>query len=147
MLPVSRLCLVSGLALLPGCVTTSSPSAIQGSQSGVFLPAVRVSVGGPGAEPPSHARSGGALELGAGLLLRLRPGTSVQSRYTYYEAPTIDSVDRVQRFELGLAQALGANAGVRAGYGTWLIESERGVGLSSIKARFSGPALALELMF
>jgi hypothetical protein len=238
MLPASRLCLVSGLALLPGCVTTSSPSAIQGSQSGVFLPAVRVSVGGAGAEPPSHPKSGHALELGAtsarwsdrqaigageqpvsfggqafaapaevaydfefgyleasyrgrwfvneavgielaaglayasldldaasggrraseslgslgaslgaGLLLRLRPGTSVQSRYTYYEAPTIDSVSRVQRFELGLAQALGANAGVRAGYGTWLIESERGVGLSSIKARFSGPALALELMF
>lgn len=87
------------------------------------------------------------VSAGAGLLLRLRPGTSVQSRYTYYEAPTIDSLGRAQRFELGLAQALGSNAGVRAGYASWLIESERGVGLSPVKARFSGPALGLELMF
>lgn len=235
--PASRLCILSSLALVSACVTTT-PSNIQTSESGVFVPTVRASVSTTGPEAPSHPQNGGALELGAtrarwsdrqalgagqqpvrfggqafsapaeldyefdfayyeasyrgrwfvneavalefaaglayagldldaasggrrtaesigslgislgaGLLLRLRPGTSVQSRYTYYEAPTIDSLGRAQRFELGLAQALGPNAGVRAGYAHWVIESQRGVGLSPIKARFSGPSLGLELMF
>ena len=88
-----------------------------------------------------------------GLLWRMRPGTSVQSRFAYFGSGSTRSIRNASRLDLYLAQAVGRNAGLRAGYASWSLRSVREAddysssNLSPITVRFSGPALGLELMF
>jgi hypothetical protein len=86
-------------------------------------------------------------QLGVGGIWRLRPGTSLQARYTwfgsskYYEDTTVSSV------EFSAAQALGHNLVVRGGYAYTKVYSERVDFFSDIKVKLSGPTLRLELQF
>jgi hypothetical protein len=87
------------------------------------------------------------------LLWRMRPGTSVQSRFAYFGSGSTRSIRNASRLDLYLAQAIGRNVGLRAGYASWSLRSIReaddysSTNLSPITVRFSGPALGLELMF
>ena len=86
-------------------------------------------------------------QLGVGGIWRLRPGTGLQARYTwfgsskYYEDTTVSSV------EFSAAQALGHNLVVRGGYAYTKVYSERVDFFSDIKVKLSGPTLRLELQF
>jgi hypothetical protein len=95
----------------------------------------------------SESLDSGGLTAGFGLMGRLRPGTSVQGRATFFGGSN-SSVSNAQRFELYLVQSLWRHAALRAGYVAWNVESEReDTGLSPIKVKFSGPSLGLDLAF
>ena len=95
----------------------------------------------------SESLSTTGFQLGVGGIWRLRPGTSLQARYTwfgsskYYEDTTVSSV------EFSAAQALGHNLVVRGGYAYTKVYSERVDFFSDIKVKLSGPTLRLELQF
>lgn len=95
----------------------------------------------------SESLSTTGFQFGVGGIWRLRPGTSLQARYTwfgsskYYEDTTVSSV------EFSAAQALGHNLVVRGGYAYTKVYSERVDFFSDIKVKLSGPTLRLELQF
>jgi len=95
----------------------------------------------------SESLSTTGFQLGVGGIWRLRPGTSLQARYTrfgsskYYEDTTVSSV------EFSAAQALGHNLVVRGGYAYTKVYSERVDFFADIKVKLSGPTLRLELQF
>jgi len=95
----------------------------------------------------SQNLSSTGIQLGIGGIWRLRPGTSLQARYTwfgssyYYEDTTVSSV------EFSAAQALGRNLVVRGGYAYTRVYSDREDTTSDIKVILSGPSLRLELQF
>lgn len=90
---------------------------------------------------------------GFGIIWRFRPGTSLQSRITLFGSGENEGVTAASRFDAYVAQALGRNAALRAGFAAWNIRSEREAddistsSKSPIRVRFSGPALGLDLMF
>ena len=96
---------------------------------------------------------GGGVVVSLGGMLRLWPSGSVQLRGSGFASTTSEGVSSVGHYELSLAQALGRNAAVRIGYAGWDVRSRReddefsNSNRSSIRLRFSGPALGLELMF
>jgi len=95
----------------------------------------------------SESVDSGGLTAGFGIIGRLRPGTSVQGRATFFGGSN-SGVTAAQRFELHLVQSVWRHAALRAGYVYWNIESEREDTASSpIEVKFSGPSLGLELMF
>jgi hypothetical protein len=104
-----------------------------------------------------HISSAG-LVGGLGALWRFRPGTSLQSRYTLFASGNDNHLSNAARFDLYLAQAVGRNFALRAGFTTWTIESKResatdsagvpsGAALSPVHVKISGPALGLDAMF
>jgi hypothetical protein len=88
---------------------------------------------------------------GFGLIWRIRPGTSLQTRLTAFVSGKSDAVNNASRFELFASQALGRHAAIKAGYSAWEVNSNHNrfdfSDASDIRVRFSGPALGLELMF
>lgn len=87
---------------------------------------------------------------GFGLLWKFRPTTSLQSRLSLFASGDEDGVSNAQRVEVHLAQAIGRHASLRAGYADWKIDSDREYDTatrSAVRARFSGFALGLDLMF
>lgn len=90
--------------------------------------------------------SSGGLAGGVGVVWRFRPTTSLQSRLTFFGSGDEDGISSASRWEASIVQALGRNAAVRAGVGSWTVFSERDE-LSDIRARFSGIALGLDLLF
>lgn len=84
---------------------------------------------------------------GVGVIGRMRPGTSVQVRYTYTAFISNSDLNQAQRGEGFLVQALGPNAAARAGYAWWRGDARRGTSVSDIGIGFSGPSLGLELQF
>jgi hypothetical protein len=89
------------------------------------------------------------LTTGVGALLRVRPGTSVQGRYTYYRGlGEQDDLQNATRGELYVAQSLTRNVIVRAGYTDWSIHVARGSpNASDINLKMRGPSLGLEAVF
>jgi hypothetical protein len=102
-----------------------------------------LAVSAPGARATGTETAFGPL-LGAGLIWRLRPATSVHGRFTVYAGLDPDEAGR--RFELALMQSLARNLSVRAGYAHSRFEFEQGTA-SAIDVRLSGPMLGLELHF
>lgn len=86
------------------------------------------------------------VQVGFGLLWRIRPGTTVQARMSVYDGLP-SGVDEVRRAELSLVQALGRNVALRAGYADWRVKADDGDSVSDVKLSFSGPVLGLELAF
>jgi hypothetical protein len=86
---------------------------------------------------------------GVGVLLRLRPGTSAQGRYSYYRGlGETDDLQNATRGELYLAQALTRNVVVRAGYTDWSMHVARGsANASDLNVKMRGPSLGLEAVF
>jgi hypothetical protein len=86
-------------------------------------------------------------QLGLGAMWRLRPGTSVQLRGTWFRSTDDTEVSHASRYDVALVQSLGRNAALRAGYSWWSLDSDRGETVSPIRVEFRGPTLGLELMF
>jgi hypothetical protein len=84
--------------------------------------------------------------VGVGGIIRLRQGTSVQARHTWFTTPGIFTSTDARRLEVSLVQALGRNVSLRAGYASWQVTTDENTG-STLNARFTGPALGLELGF
>ena len=110
-----------------------------------------LSVAGPLRRASERLRDGG-LVVGLGAMLRFWGASSVNFRATGFGSGSTDGVTSATRYDLYFAQALGRNAGIRAGYSWWNIRSEReddygSSTLSPIRVRMSGPAVGLELMF
>jgi hypothetical protein len=91
--------------------------------------------------------------LGVGGIWRFRPTTSLQVRLTGFGTGRNEGVTGASRFDVYVAQGLGRNAALRAGFASWTLRSEREADDSStslkspIRVRFSGPALGLDVMF
>lgn len=86
--------------------------------------------------------------LGAiGALWRLRPGTTLQLRGSWFASGESDGVTTATSVEATAAQALGSHVVVRGGYAYTSAESDRDGPDSKISLRFSGPLLRLELQF
>ena len=83
---------------------------------------------------------------GVGLIWRLRPGTSLQTRIAGFVSAT-DGVNRAARAEVFLVQALGENVTVRAGYAAWEAKGQALPDTSDFRLRFSGAALGLQFDF
>jgi hypothetical protein len=84
---------------------------------------------------------------GFGLIWRMRPGTTLQSRLSLYISGDGDGIANAARLDLFVAQALGRNVALRAGYSAWHLETDRGFRDSNINIKFAGPALGLDLAF
>ena len=96
----------------------------------------------------SESMSSTGIQLGIGGIWRLRPGTSLQARYTGFGTGDLnDDVTNLSIMEISAAQALGRNVVVRGGYAYTRAESERNNPLSPITVKLSGPLLRLELQF
>lgn len=96
---------------------------------------------------------GNGVVVGLGGIIPLWSSGSIQLRGSGFASTTSEGVSSVGRYEIVLAQALGRHAGLFFGYTGWDIRSRRenddfsNSSRSPIRARFSGPALGLELMF
>ena len=96
---------------------------------------------------------GNGIVVGLGAIVPLWASGSIQLRGSGFASSTSEGVSSVGRYEIVLAQALGRHAGLFLGYTGWDIRSKReddpysNSNRSPIRARFSGPALGLELMF
>lgn len=94
--------------------------------------------------------SSGGIVGGFGLIWKFRPTTSLQSRLTVFASGDEGGVSNARRIELHVAQAIGSHASLRAGFADWNLDSDReydDATRSPIRARFSGFALGLDLMF
>ena len=96
---------------------------------------------------------GNGIVVGLGGIVPLWPSGSIQLRGSGFASTTSEGVSRVGHYEIVLAQALGRHAGLFLGYAGWDVRSRResddfsNSNRSPIRARFSGPALGLEVMF
>lgn len=101
----------------------------------------------------SEKLSNGGLIGGFGLLFKIRPTTSLQSRFTLFLSGENEDVSVATRFDAYLVQAIGKNMAARIGAAGWNLESSREVGStftspnSRIRASFSGFGLGLDVMF
>jgi hypothetical protein len=87
---------------------------------------------------------------GFGIVWKIRPTTSLQSRYSVFVSTDDESDFDVERLDIYIAQSLGRNVALRAGWSSWRVEIDRFLSFgfdSEIRARFSGFALGLDLMF
>ena len=115
---------------------------------GGAFPRLDFRVSAPGQQAAeSFGRFG--VTTGVGVLLRMRPGTSVQGRYTYYRGlGEQDDLQNATRGELYLAQALTRNIVARAGYTDWSMHIARGsANASDLNVKMRGPSLGLEIVF
>jgi len=95
----------------------------------------------------SESLSTTGFQFGVGGIWRLRPGTSLQARYTWFGSSKYYEDTTVSSLEFSAAQALGHNLVVRGGYAYTKVYSERVDFFSDIKVKLSGPTLRLELQF
>lgn len=100
----------------------------------------KLAASSPG-QQTSQTFSGGGVSLGAGFIWNFLPTTSLQTRLTGFAASEVSG----SRLELFVAQAIGSNAAVRAGYTWWQVKSEPSG--SDVEANFRGPALSFSLAF
>ncbi len=84
---------------------------------------------------------------GVALIWRMRPGTSLHARVSGFVSRSSTGVSDFGRYELFMAQALGENLALRAGYAKWEVNGDSGVGTSDFRTTFSGPVLDLGLNF
>lgn len=117
--------------------------------AGVAHAELDVTVSSPALNAREEIGSGGIVG-GFGLLWKFRPTTSLQSRLSVFASGDEGGVSTARRVELHVAQAIGRHASVRAGFADWNVDSDReydDATRSPIRARFSGFALGLDLMF
>jgi hypothetical protein len=84
---------------------------------------------------------------GVAFIWRMRPGTSLHVRVSGFVSKSYTGIRDFGRYELFVAQALGDNLALRAGYTKWDVNGDAGVGQSNFRATFSGPVLDLGLNF
>ena len=84
---------------------------------------------------------------GVALIWRVRPSTSLHARMSGFVSSSDTGIRDLVRYELFVAQALGDNLALRAGFAKWALNGDGGVGESNFKATFSGPTLDLDWNF
>lgn len=84
---------------------------------------------------------------GFAFIWRMRPSTSLHARVSGFVSRSSTGVRDLGRYEIFLAQALGENLALRAGYAKWEINGDGGVDQSDFRTTFSGPLLDLGLNF
>jgi hypothetical protein len=80
---------------------------------------------------------------GVALIWRVLPSTSLHARMSGFVSSSDTGIHDLVRYELFVAQALGDNFALRAGYAKWALNGDGGAGESNFKATFSGPMLDL----
>ena len=80
---------------------------------------------------------------GVALIWRMRPSTSLHARISGFVSSADAGIKDLMRYELFVAQALGDNLALRAGYAKWAVDGDAGFGESNFKSTFSGPMLDL----
>jgi hypothetical protein len=80
---------------------------------------------------------------GVALIWRARPGTSLHARLSGFVSSADTGIKDMVRYELFVAQALGDNMALRAGYAKWAIDGDAGFAESNFQSAFSGPMLDL----
>lgn len=111
-----------------------------------------LTVSAPGQRASESLQSGGIVG-GFGIVWKFRPSTSLQSRVTFFGSGDEEGVSYASRLDVYVAQAIGRHAALRAGFAGWNVRSERDYydistsNQSTIRVRFSGPAIGLDLMF
>lgn len=133
-----------------GRIFSPSPDRVFGVEFviGAAWPRLAFSVSSPAQRASETFGAYGAL-TGVGILLRVREGTSVQGRYTYYRGlGGNEDLQNATRGEISLAQALGRNVMARAGYVDWSMHVARGsANASDLNVKMRGPSLGLEIAF
>lgn len=133
-----------------GRLFSASPDRVVGAEFviGGAFPRLGFRVSTPNQQATENFGQFGVV-TGGGLLLRLRPGTSVQGRFTYYRGlGGNDDLANASRGEVYLAQSLTRNIVARAGYTDWSIHVARGsANASDLNVKMRGPSLALEAVF
>lgn len=84
---------------------------------------------------------------GVGLIWRMRPSTSLHAHVSGFASRGGTGVRDMGRYELFLAQGLGDNLALRAGYAKWEVNGASGLGSSDFRMTFTGPTLDLGLNF
>lgn len=84
---------------------------------------------------------------GVGLIWRMRPSTSLHAHVSAFASGAATGVNTTGRFELFLAQGLGDNLALRAGYATTEVNGDSGYGASDFQMRYNGPILDIGLNF
>lgn len=84
---------------------------------------------------------------GVALIWRVRPSTSLHARVSGFVSKSSTGISDLGRYEIFVAQALGDNLALRAGYAKWEVNGNGGVGQSDFRTTFSGPVLDLGLNF
>jgi hypothetical protein len=87
------------------------------------------------------------IQGGVALIWRLQPSTSLHARVAGYASRGTVGVTDLGRYDFYLAQALGDNLSLRAGYAKWEVNGSGGVGTSDFRMVFSGPVLGLGMDF
>ncbi|MBI5005805.1 MAG: hypothetical protein HZB95_01645 [Nitrosomonadales bacterium] len=84
---------------------------------------------------------------GVGLIWRMRPATSLHAHVSGFAGRDEVGLRDMGRYQLFLAQALGDNLALRAGYAKWEVNGKSGLGASDFRMTFSGPTLDVGLNF
>jgi hypothetical protein len=84
---------------------------------------------------------------GVALIWRVRPDTSIHARISGFISRSSPGLSDFGRYELFVAQALGENLALRAGYAKWEVNGSGETGQSDFRTTFSGPVLDLGLSF
>ncbi len=84
---------------------------------------------------------------GVAFIWRMRPTTSLHARVSGFLSKSSTGIRDLGRYELFVAQALGDNLALRAGYSKWEVNGYGDIGLSDFRATFSGPVLDVGLNF
>jgi hypothetical protein len=84
---------------------------------------------------------------GVGLIWRMRPSTSLHAHISGFASGAATGIQTTGRFELFLAQGLGDNLSLRAGYATSEVNGESGYMASDFQMRYNGPILDVGLNF
>jgi hypothetical protein len=84
---------------------------------------------------------------GIALIWRVQPSTSIHARISGFVSKSSTGISDLGRYEIFVAQALGDNLALRAGYAKWEVNGTNGEFQSDFRTTFSGPVLDLGLNF
>lgn len=109
---------------------------------GVGHTSMNLSVASPTLRASDHFGNYGP-QGGVALIWRMRPSTSLHARVSGFVSSADTGIKDLVRYELFVAQALGDNMALRAGYAKWAIDGDAGYAESNFQSTFSGPMLDL----
>ncbi len=84
---------------------------------------------------------------GVALIWRMRSSTSLHARVSGFVSKSDTGISDLGRYEIFVAQTLGDNLALRAGYAKWEVNGNGGIDQSDFRTTFSGPVLDLGLNF
>lgn len=113
---------------------------------GVGYTSLGLTVSSPTQRASEHFATYGP-QGGVAFVWRMRPSTSLHARVSGFVSNSATGISDLVRYELFVAQALGDNLALRAGYAKWNVNGDDGAGKSNFRGIFSGPVLDLGVNF